>query len=614
MCGICGSTRKAALDPILSAMVHRGPDDNGVFTDIESGVSLGARRLSIIDVAGGHQPLCNPEGTVWAVLNGEIYNYPALRRDLLRRGHTLSSRTDTEVLVHLYEEYSDDLVHALDGMFAFAVWDTRRQHLLLARDRFGEKPLFYAEREGNLAFASELTALRAGTDDAWTLDPRAIDSVFRLGYVVQPQSMVHEARQLPPAHRLTWDYATRSVQLERYWRLAEFPERSESSRRDLIDETHRLLRESVSSRLTSDVPLGVLLSGGVDSSLIAALAAEVSTEPVRTFTVGYSTGIVDETRAARQVARVLGTKHTEAKLSSEEVAARLPGVLRRLDQPIADQALIALHTIAETARAAVTVGLGGEGADELFGGYPRFRWLERAERLHRVLPDAAASPLGAALAALPLSGRLNRLATVVEPLTPMERQLRWVVGDRQTTAQSLYGPRLRDAYAVPLGLELPAQAAQHPAAAFMALDRDVWLVDDVLAKADRASMLASFELRNPMLSRALAEFSVSVPTSVHLRGGGKGLLRDVLRRFLPAAVQPRRKIAFRVPAADWLRGPLRETMAELIETNRLFADGWFDRPATSRLLAEHIDGSRDNSWSLWPVLSLGLWLEGFQAS
>ena len=394
MCGICGHTadpEAAAVRAMNAAMVHRGPDDEGHNTDASCGVSLGARRLSVIDVEGGHQPLCNEDGTVWAALNGEIYNHPRLQELLRERGHTLRTGTDTEVLVHLYEEYGAELVHALEGMFAFAIWDTAKRTLIVARDRFGEKPLFYAPVGDGVAFSSELTSLAAGTDLGAELDPIAVHEYFVFGYVPGERSIVAGVRQLPPGHLFTWQPGGALAE-RRYWSPPAAAVTSAESTPDLVSELGRLLSDSVRSRLVADVPLGVFLSGGVDSTLIAAIAARESSAPVKTFTVGYDVGDVDESENARQTAKEIGSEHHELILSVEEIAARVPEVLRMLDQPQADQSLPAFQAIAGFARESVTVAVGGEGADELFGGYPRYRWLARAEALHGRVPAALAGP------------------------------------------------------------------------------------------------------------------------------------------------------------------------------------------------------------------------------
>jgi len=372
---------------------HRGPDDEGVHTDLATGLTIGARRLSVMDIDGGHQPLCNEDGSVWAAFNGEIYNHPRLREDLRRRGHTFTTSGDTEVLVHLYEEYGEAMVHALEGMFTFAIWDERARRLLLARDRFGEKPLFVHEHDGQLLFASELSSLLEVKPALRELDPYALDAFFVFAYVPGPGTIVPGVRQLPPGHLLSWEQE-RGRTHERSWFSP--PERSierAESFASVAAEAKELFAESVRTRLVADVPVGVFLSGGVDSTLVASVAAAQSSHRLKTFTVGYDTGAVNETERAREVAARLHSEHHEVTLTQADVAERAPRVLAALDQPLADRATIPLHALSEFARPRVTVALGGEGADELFGGYPRYRWLERARRVQAAMPAAAAEPL-----------------------------------------------------------------------------------------------------------------------------------------------------------------------------------------------------------------------------
>jgi len=624
MCGICGSTEDptgAAVAVMNDALRHRGPDDGGVYMDEAAGVAVGARRLSIIDVEGGHQPLGNEDGRVWAALNGEIYNHPALRTRLSDRGHRLATATDTEVLVHLYEDYGDALVHALEGMFAFALWDSGRRRLLLARDRFGEKPLFYAERDGQLTFASELTALMLGASIERELEPAALDAYFVLGYVPGPGSIVSGVRQLPPGHLLVWDADSGRSEIHCYWS----PPLGSSNgaggdvpNPELVGETRALLESSVRSRMISDVPLGVFLSGGLDSTLIAAIAATCSRDPIKTFTVGYEVGEVSETGPARRAAQDVGADHHELTLTESEVARRVPELFGSLDQPLADPALVPLNAVAEFARKTVTVTVGGEGADELFGGYPRYRWLARGERLDGRLPAAVASRGARLLRAVPVPGRARRLVDVIDPAPRFERHLDWVSERRRHLRDGLYGPLLRphahgSAALDAIDARMPSAARNGPAADLMRLDQLLWLPDDVLAKADRASMLASLEVRTPYLNREIAEFAAGVSTGTHLAHGGKALLRAVLDQVAPEA-RARPKTAFRVPAGDWLRGALAPVLGEQLRSGVLYEEGWFDRAAVGRLADEHSAGTRDWSEALWPLLALGLWLDRFRGA
>lgn len=618
MCGICGATGVAdttRLRAMTDAMVHRGPDDEGHFLDREHGVGLGARRLSIIDLDGGHQPLSNEDGTVWAALNGEIYNFPELRDELERAGHRFRSRTDTEILVHLYEEYGRELMHALEGMYAFAVWDSRRRVLVLARDRFGEKPLFWSEQGPGLTFASEVTALRAGLPGSPDLDPAALDDFFVWGYVTGERSMFTGIHSLPPASTLVWEEGSTAVSVERYWSTPAHPAPAEAfALPELLNETRHLLDRAVESRLLADVPVGVFLSGGVDSALVTALAARHTDGELQSFTVGYDTGDVSETAKAAAVARQLGVRHHEVVMTGDDVAARVPRLMATLDQPLADQATVALHAVCEAAREHVKVVVGGEGADELFSGYPRYRWMALAARIAGNTPEGARA---AAFRALQFGGesrRASRLRDLVEPVSLRERQVAWVTARRARRRSELYGPRMteciaRSSITEPLSTLDGAASSDSIETQLMRFDQDQWLPDDVLVKADRASMQVSLELRTPYLNRELAEFAAAVSPSWHRRRGGKFLLREVLDELVPSQARSEQKVAFRVPAAEWLRGPLRPVFEQQLADGSLFREGWFQRDAVTKLFRAHCSEEKSSTEVLWPILCAGLWAD-----
>jgi asparagine synthase (glutamine-hydrolysing) len=621
MCGICGSTEDregTAVAAMARAMEHRGPDDESFHIDGAAGFALGCRRLSIIDVEGGRQPLSNEDGSVWAVLNGEIYNHPQLQERLRKSGHTLSTRSDTEVLVHLYEDYGEDLVHALEGMFSFAVWDARRRRLLLGRDRYGEKPLFYCFEGGRLSFASELSALLAGFPERPQLAPSAVAAYFIHGYVPGPGSIVEGVAQLPPAHTLTWEPGGRP-EIRPYWHVPRSVTSCAEPLPELVAELERLLESSMRSRMIADVPLGVLLSGGVDSSLIATLAASQSSSAVKAFTVGYDVGSVTEVEEARATARAIGAEHHVFTLTEDDVVPLVPDVLARLDQPLADQALVPLYAVSCFARLHVKVAVGGEGADELFGGYPRYRWLWRAAQLGAVVPEGAARGAAEVLDALSANGRGRRIVDILAPKSTLRRHLDWVTDRRAAFRAALYGPRLEslvgaDPGIAQLALMLDAGSRHRPRLEdMMLLDQRHWLPHDVLAKADRASMLASLEIRTPYLHREVAEFAASVPARLHTQGRGKALLRALLESMAPRANHRRSKVAFRAPTADWLRGSLAPLLTAQAEAGAAFEDGWFSREGVKRLIREHAAG-HDHSHVLWPVLAFGLWYDRFEGN
>ncbi len=605
---------------MCTTLRHRGPDDEGVHSDPQAGVTIGARRLAVMDLEGGHQPLSNEDGTVWVAFNGEIYNHRKLREDLRRRGHRFSTNGDTEVLVHLYEEYGEAMVHALEGMFAFAVWDRRERRLLLARDRFGEKPLFLHEHGGELLFASELTSLLEVKPQLREIDRYALDAYFVFAYVPGPGTIVPGVRQLPPGCLLSWERGRDGCR-ERSWFS---PPARAVRRREPFEavaaEARELFEESIATRIVADVPVGVFLSGGVDSTLVAHAAAAASTRRLQTFTVGYDVGAVDETERAREVARRLGSEHHEVTLTEQDVAVRVPELLSRLDQPLADRATVPLHALSQFARPRVTVALGGEGADEVFGGYPRYRRIEQARRVHAALPHPVSRTLAGALG---LGGRWPagvRASSRLAPTPVLERNLDWVTAERRHRRAAIFGPRMAELDRGRVVADLASRAGElagGPAARWlMRLDQTHYLPDDVLVKTDRASMLVSLELRTVFLHAGLAELAGSLDTSLHLAGAGKALVHELLPRdAIPASRLGRyRKTAFRVPAAQWLRGPLRPVLDEQLAGGSIYSEGYFDRHAVQRLVREHVESRHDHSDTLWPLLAFGLWADRFHGA
>jgi asparagine synthase (glutamine-hydrolysing) len=620
MCGIAGSIHDPEARDVRSMMAtmrHRGPDDEGLHTDPRAGASIGVRRLAIMDVEGGHQPMSNEDRTIWVAFNGEIYNHARLRAELIARGHRFSTTGDTEVLVHLYEEFGDAMVHALEGMFTFAIWDEGRGRLLLARDRFGEKPLFLHEDGRGMLFASELTAILAARPALRRLEPAAIDAFFVLGYVPGPGTVVPGIRQLPPGYLLVWERDARSGVERRWWSPPSGATRLREPFPVVVAEAERLLGESVRTRMIADVPVGVFLSGGIDSTLVAAVAAREATRSLKTFTIGYDVGSFDERERARRVAKRLNTEHHEVTLTQDDVAGSAPELLARLDQPLADQALLPLHALSDFARPLVTVALGGEGADELFGGYPRYRLLERAARLESALPAGAARPVSKLLRYSSRWGSAALLAERIMPTPMLERHLDWVTGGRRHRRDLLYGPHLLavDGEQVLGGLVARAgeqngdSIGQH----LMRLDQVDYLPDDVLMKTDRAGMLVSLEIRSVYLHRGLAELAASVDPSLHLRKRGKTLLRAMLPPGMgtPGSPGRYRKTAFRAPAAEWLRGPLAPVMRRQVQSGVIYQEGYFDRRVADELVREHASSTRDHSGLLWPLLALGLWADRF---
>ena len=588
-----GEADEQAIAPMLEAMRHRGPDDEGVLA-LEDAI-LGARRLAIIDPAGGRQPVRDEDDRVGAALNGEIYNHVALRRDLEGRGHRLRSHCDTEVLPHLYEEMGDGMLALLRGMFAIAVWDSRQRRGLLARDRMGEKPMFFSRVGDRLVFASELRAILRHPGVPAELDEEAIRLYLALGYVPGPQTIIKGVSKLGPGERLV--YEAGRIEVERWWDLVAADPAYGVSARGAADELRGLLIDAVRAQREADVPVGVLLSGGVDSAGIAALMAHGDdARRVRTFTVGFADDDFDERGPARAVARALGTDHTEIEVASPNLDGLLE-VFASLDEPIADQAALPTYLIAREARRHVAVVLTGEGSDELFGGYPRYRWTAASNAAAHIPAAMRAAMRGAISAVAP--GRSRHADLLLHPGSPLARRLDWVGIMATWQVDRLTGSSGTASLA--LG-RLAAIAGHYEADGVeldMLLDARTWLVEDVLTKADRMTMAHSLEGRAPYLDQRVVEFATALPAALRLRGReGKPLLRAALRGILPEAVLQRPKQAFRVPVDRWLQSALHDHLSELLLDRHAVVATLFERRELERLLVEGDDAAGRGLWAL----------------
>jgi asparagine synthase (glutamine-hydrolysing) len=610
MCGICGiaSTRGAPdrdrLAAMSSTLVHRGPDSDGLVVD--GPVGLAARRLSIIDLATGDQPVANEDGSVTVVQNGEIYNYRELRRELERAGHRFATQGDTEVLAHLYEEHGDAFAGRLRGMFAVAIWDAGRRRLVLARDRFGIKPLLYRATAEGLEFASELRALPRGE-----IDLDALEAFLAFNAIPAPLTIFRDVRKLPPGHLLVWD-EDGSLRLERFARPAPPPAeevRSEDTA-ELAEELRSRLRDSVRAHLVSDVPVGVLLSGGVDSATLAALAAQESAEPLRTFSVGFAERSFDELGDARRVAERYGTRHRELLLRPD-AALLLPALAAAFDEPFADSSALPTYLVSQLAAGDVKVALSGEGGDELFGGYYTYAADLLALRVGRLA--GLARPL---VERLPSSSgkasfdyRAKRFVRAAH-LPPLERHHGWKEIFAPEARAELTGRRptfdpvdpLRTRFAETEGAELLARLQD--------VDLGLYLVDDLLVKTDRASMAHSLEARVPFLDTVVTNLALALPTRHKVRGlAKKVLLRKAVEPLLPRSVVHGRKRGFSIPAAAWLRGELEPFARETLSPETLRRQGFFRPEVVTRLIDEHVARREDRSRQLWGLLTFTLWHE-----
>jgi asparagine synthase (glutamine-hydrolysing) len=607
MCGIAGiASRTGAADPqrlraMSATLVHRGPDSDGELVD--GPVGLAARRLSIIDLAGGDQPIANEDGTVHVVQNGEIYNFRELRAELERAGHRFSTRCDTEALVHLYEEHGEGFADRLRGMFAVAIWDSRRRRLVLARDRYGIKPLYYRDENGELAFASELRALPRGEVD---LD--ALERFLAFNSVPAPYSIFKGTHKLRAGHLLFWEDGVTRV--ERYARPAPVPAskvRNEDPA-DLAEELRARMRDSVRAHLIADVPVGVLLSGGVDSSLLAALAAQESGEPVHTFSIGFEERSFDELDDARSVAAMYGTRHEELVVRPD-AALLLPRLAETFDEPFADSSALPTYLVSELAARHVKVALSGEGGDELFGGYYTYAADLLALRIGRLAP--LARPV---VERLPSSSRKASLDYKAKrfvrgaSLPPLERHHAWKEIFSADFRAELTGRRsafdpvdlLRDRFAETEGAELLARLQD--------VDLGTYLVDDLLVKTDRASMAHSLEARVPYLDPVVTGLALALPTRLKIRGLQKKLLlRQAAAPLLPRRIVYGRKRGFSIPAAAWLRGELEPFARDVLAPDTLRRQGFFRPEPVTRLLDRHVAGKEDLSRQLWGLLGFTLW-------
>jgi asparagine synthase (glutamine-hydrolysing) len=609
MCGICGiASARGAVDPetlarMSATLVHRGPDSDGTF--VAEGVGLAARRLSIIDLAAGDQPIANEDGTVVVVQNGEIYNYAELTHQLRRAGHTFRTHCDTEVIAHAYEEWDVGFAERLRGMFAIAIWDKRRRRLVLARDRYGIKPLYYRPAGDELSFASELRALPRGE-----IDLNALECLLAFNSIPAPYSIFRDVRKLPQGHVLVWTDGEET--LERYARPAPVPaaEVRAEEEAELVEELRARLRDSVRAHLVSDVPVGVLLSGGVDSCTLAALAAEEATYPLRTFSIGFTERSFDELADARRVAERYGTVHRELVLEPD-AALLLPALADAFDEPFADSSALPTYLVSRLAREDVKVALSGEGGDELFGGYYTYAADLLAQRVGWVAPalKPLAEHLPTSTAKASFDYRLKRFVRAAH-LPPLERHHGWKEIFTADARAELRGTRsgfdpvdvLRTRFDETEGAELIARLQD--------VDLGTYLVDDLLVKTDRASMAHSLEARVPFLDSLVTGFALALPTRHKVRGlRKKVLLRKAVEPLLPREVVHGRKRGFSIPAAAWLRGELEPFARDTLSADTLRRQGFFRHEPVQRLLDEHVSGRQDWSRQLWCLLAFTLWHE-----
>jgi asparagine synthase (glutamine-hydrolysing) len=622
MCGIAGIVKTDVDRPVDASMVHRmcqmiihrGPDDEGVY--VNRGVGLGIRRLSIIDLSGGRQPIHNEDKTVWVVFNGEIYNFQELRAELEGVGHQFHTNTDTETIVHLYEDMGTDFVQRLRGMFAIALYDERRKTLVLARDRLGKKPLHYSLADGQILFGSEIKSLLCAAPELREIDKEAILQYFYFGYILDPRTAYQRIRKLPPGFLL--EFTKGQISLRRYWDLPRYGTAETKSEREYLDELEGHLDEAVRIRLVSDVPLGALLSGGIDSSTIVAMMARASSRPVKTFTIGFSRQDFNEAQAARIVSQHFGTEHHELVVEPK-FGETLERLSCSLEEPFADSSILPTFYVSQLTRQYVTVALAGDGGDELFAGYERYAvalrrrgfdhvplWAGQTyrERIHDRLPSTF---LGRRFAFNASLGPRDRYLDGLSLLPAFDRE------------HSFFSDEFLSSFRTEVQ---PLEAHQSyfdnaPAASFLSrllyLDTKTYLPGDILTKVDRMSMAASLEVRAPILDHRVVECATRLPENLKFRDGqGKYLLRKLAERVgVPQEVVHRPKQGFALPLVHWMRGELKDDLLPILVEPRTLERGYFKREAVRSLLEEHVRGRRDQSAQIWALLMLELWHRNF---
>ena len=624
MCGIAGIVytdpdRPVAVDDLkkmCGALIHRGPDDEGFFT--RDNVGLGMRRLKVIDLVTGRQPISNEDGSIWIVFNGEIYNYPELRRDLEERGHKFSTQTDTETIVHAYEEYGENCVGKLNGMFAFAIWDGSRKKLLLARDRIGVKPLYYFFDGHRLLFGSELKAILQCKDIPKNIDRQALDAFLTFEYIPAPLSIFADIKKLPAGHLLILERG--KVSTRQYWDL-QFGA-SEADERELSETLYDLLKDAVRMRLISDVPLGAFLSGGIDSSSLVALMSELMDRPVKTFSIGFDDPSYNELEYARTVAKYFGTDHHELTIQPD-VVNLVSDLIRHLDEPLGDVSIFPTYLVSKLAREHVTVVLSGDGGDELFGGY---EWYvaEKIARYYRHLPGAVKTRwIPSLIGLVPPSprkkGPVNKLKRFVEgsALPESLRHFRWSTFLTEASKCDLYTEDLRQSVkhgetCSRFTTYFNTCVEADPTWQEQFADVKTYLADDILVKVDRMSMANSLEARTPYLDYRVAEFAAALPTGLKLRGlQTKYLLKRCMSEKLPPCILKRKKEGFSIPMKNWLQQELRPMMEEVLSPCRIKQEELFNPSYVEKLKRDHLNGVANNSHQLWSLMVFEIWQDAY---
>ncbi|HED39461.1 MAG TPA: amidotransferase 1, exosortase A system-associated [Chromatiales bacterium] len=619
MCGLVGIFDRKGLGEIDSALLsrmnemqfHRGPDEGGIHT--EPGVGLAHRRLSIIDLSNGRQPLFNEDHSVVVVYNGEIYNHSELGRELVACGHSFRTHCDTEVIVHAWEEWGEDCVQKFRGMFAFVLWDRNKQVLFMARDRLGIKPLYYAELDtGEIIFSSELKALMIHPRLPRQLSPHSVEDYFAFGYVPDPKTIFHGVAKLSPGHTLTICKGEGLPEPKKYWDI-QFDKELTLSEESAADELLDRLREAVRIRMVAEVPLGAFLSGGVDSSAVVSMMAPLSDEPINTCSISFGNPKFDESIYAERVASLYNTNHQVMAVDPDDYDL-IDHLAMLYDEPFADSSAIPTYRVCEMAKQQVTVALSGDGGDEIFGGYLRYRWHMDSERLRSAIPQSIRRPIFSGLSRLlPRLAMIPKVTALKETFESISRDgvdsyFQLISSVKDPLRKQLFSDSFRHELQGYRAVDVFYQHAENvpnvdALTLIQYLDLKTYLPGDILTKVDRASMAASLEVRVPILDHKLVEWAFRLPRKLKLRkGSGKHIFKQSLHSRLPNDILYRRKMGFAVPLGAWFRGPLRNRVRDVLLNERMSDSGFFNHNVILRLLDEHQSGGRDHSVVLWTLL------------
>jgi len=627
MCGICGYltwgeevVQENIIHQMCEVIRHRGPDDEGIY--LEKNIGLGMRRLNIIDLVTGHQPIHNEDNTIWVVYNGEIYNFQELRESLEKNGHRFYTRTDTEVIVHLYEEMGTRCLEKFNGMFSLALWDKKRSILFLARDRIGIKPLHYAKLNNQFIFGSEIKSILVHPEVKREVEPLSLSKYLTFEYIPAPHTIFKGIKKLLPGHFLTINQFG-EIKIEQYWDINFTHELEIKKEKVYEEEILSLLKASVKRMLISDVPLGVFLSGGIDSSTITALMTKLIPGQVKTFSIGFEDKSFDESKYARQVAQYLGTSHYEDVLSPNKMIELVPTIAEVLDEPLGDASIIPTYLLSQFTRKYVTVALGGDGGDELFAGYPTYQAHRLAllyEKIPRVVREnlikKAVMGLPVSTADISLDFQAKKFISGI-PYSPEIRNYIWLgsfspIEKKDLLSEEIYGKiKLSDSFE-DLKMHLAKTNAQNPLDRLLYLDMKFYLQEDILVKVDRASMANSLEVRPPFLDHTFVEFVVKLPPQLKLKGlTTKYIFKKAVKELLPKGIACRKKKGFGIPIARWFKNELKGFVLDVLAEDKINREGFFNYAYIKRLLDEHFEGKKDNRKQLWTLLVFELWYDRF---